>query len=140
MRLSPRGYTRPADDAHAILGVRRGASAEECKQAFRTLALTVHPDVNPSADAAVRFAAAVGAIETILSGPQRGSRGPQGVRSVGGVLVVSIDEPPSADGAAVTSAAGALTSSAAPVAIAPANRAAAASADVLSLAAAADGT
>ena len=83
-------------DPWATLGVPRTADLDECKAAFRALALTLHPDV--SADAAKdaeRFAAVVEAYEAIEQGravrAHTGRGGPRGVRSVGGVLVVSIE-------------------------------------------------
>lgn len=42
-------------DAHAILGVERGASPEDIKRAYRRLAMRWHPDRNDAADAAERF-------------------------------------------------------------------------------------
>src|SRR5688572_1670046 len=36
-----------AENYYEILGLRRGASDEEVKQAFRDLAKTLHPDRNP---------------------------------------------------------------------------------------------
>jgi len=79
----------------AVLGVRRGESLEECKAAFRRLALTLHPDVSQNGADAERFAAVVEAYEDIRYGAADGRRRPpllRGVRSVGGVLKVSIDE------------------------------------------------
>lgn len=40
-----------------ILGIARAATAEQVRRAYRRLARELHPDVNPAADAASRFAA-----------------------------------------------------------------------------------
>src|SRR5512133_3763601 len=42
-------------DYYEILGVSRGASADDLKSAFRRLARQYHPDVNKSTDAEERF-------------------------------------------------------------------------------------
>ena len=78
----------------ATLGVPWNADIDECKAAFRTLALSLHPDVSPTpSHDAVKFAAVIEAFETIEQGRAVDSRhrGPRGVRIVGGMLVVSIE-------------------------------------------------
>jgi len=72
-------------DLYDILGVRRDASEEEIKRAYRKLARELHPDVNGSTEAEERFKEIAGAYE-ILSDPEKRQRydafgsagGPQG--------------------------------------------------------------
>jgi len=75
-----------------VLGVSREADLDDCKEAYRKLALALHPDTNPSPDAAARFAVVVEAYQSIAGGGARG--GPSGMRgahTVGGVLVVTLE-------------------------------------------------
>lgn len=62
--------TKP--DLYAVLGVDRGASADEIKKAYRKLALEHHPDVNPgNAEAEERFKEISSAKEVLLSPEKR---------------------------------------------------------------------
>ena len=60
-------------DHYAVLGVERGASADEIRSAYRKLARQYHPDVSAAADAAARFKEVTQAYE-ILSDPERRQR------------------------------------------------------------------
>jgi molecular chaperone DnaJ len=59
-----------AKDYYAILGVPRGASAEQIKRAYRKLARELHPDVNPDDEAQRRFQDVTAAYE-VLTDPQK---------------------------------------------------------------------
>jgi len=59
-----------SEDLYAVLNVAPTADGKELKSAYRKLALKLHPDVNPSADAAAAFARCKNAY-TVLSDPQQ---------------------------------------------------------------------
>ncbi|MCY7412176.1 MAG: DnaJ domain-containing protein, partial [Salinibacterium sp.] len=54
---------------YEVLGVDRSASAEDIKKSYRRLARELHPDVNPSGDAAERFKLVTHAYD-VLSDPR----------------------------------------------------------------------
>jgi molecular chaperone DnaJ len=59
-----------ARDYYAILGIRRDASADEVKKAYRRLARELHPDVNPDPETQERFKEITQAYE-VLSDPKK---------------------------------------------------------------------
>jgi molecular chaperone DnaJ len=59
-----------ANDYYATLGVRRDASADEVKKAYRRLARELHPDVNPDPETQERFKEITQAYE-VLSDPKK---------------------------------------------------------------------
>lgn len=58
------------EDYYELLGVSREASTEDIKKAYRKLARTLHPDVNPDPDAGEKFKKVSQAYET-LSNPDK---------------------------------------------------------------------
>jgi molecular chaperone DnaJ len=59
-----------ANDYYGTLGVRRDASADEIKKAYRRLARELHPDVNPDPETQERFKEITQAYE-VLSDPKK---------------------------------------------------------------------
>src|SRR3972149_6800324 len=59
-------------DYYDILGVSRGASAEEIKRAFRRLAMQFHPDRNKEAGAEAKFKE-IGEAYEVLADPDKRS-------------------------------------------------------------------
>jgi molecular chaperone DnaJ len=59
-----------ANDYYATLGVRRDASADEVKKAYRRLARELHPDVNPDPETQEKFKEITHAYE-VLSDPKK---------------------------------------------------------------------
>jgi molecular chaperone DnaJ len=59
-----------ANDYYATLGVRRDASADEVKKAYRRLARELHPDVNPDPETQEKFKEITQAYE-VLSDPKK---------------------------------------------------------------------
>ena len=58
-------------DLYIVLGVRRGASADDIRRAYKRLARRYHPDINPGDhEAAERFRDVLSAYETLVD-PER---------------------------------------------------------------------
>ena len=61
-------------DHYEVLGVRRGADADEIKSAYRRLARKYHPDVNPNDPSAEEKFKEVGNAYSVLSDPEKRAR------------------------------------------------------------------
>jgi DnaJ-class molecular chaperone len=61
-------------DPYAVLGVARGASADEIKRAYRRLARTMHPDVNANDPKAEERFKALNAAHDLLGDPDKRAR------------------------------------------------------------------
>ncbi len=76
------------DDPYKVLGLERGASDEEVKQAYRRLAKKYHPDLNPGDQEAARKMQEINEAYDQIKNPEKYARqtgyGPQGGQSRGG--------------------------------------------------------
>src|ERR1700745_1306783 len=63
--------TATKKDYYEILGVKKSASAEDIRKAFRKLARKYHPDVNPGDKAAEEKFKALSEANEVLSDPKK---------------------------------------------------------------------
>jgi molecular chaperone DnaJ len=73
-----------ARDFYAILGVPKGASADDIKKAFRKAAQKHHPDVSKAPDAAAKFKEINDAYQVLSDAGQRARYDQFGEAGVGG--------------------------------------------------------
>jgi len=59
-------------DYYSILGIKKGATDDEVKKAYRKLALKYHPDKNKAADAEEKFKLVAEAYEVLSDKKKRG--------------------------------------------------------------------
>ena len=71
MRLITQMPTTTKKDYYDILGVKKSASAEDIRKAFRKLARKYHPDVNPGDKAAEEKFKAISEANDVLSDPKK---------------------------------------------------------------------
>ena len=90
----------PPKDYYDLLGLKRGASDDEIKHAFRTLAKKYHPDVNPNDKKAEEKFKEINEAYGVLSDPKRNpnttntaTRG-SGLGATPRVMVVKVPETP----------------------------------------------
>src|SRR5262249_39468611 len=71
--LSADCYTMPTQtkDYYAALGVKKSASADDIRKAFRKLARKYHPDVNPGDKSAEEKFKAISEANDVLSDPKK---------------------------------------------------------------------
>ena len=76
------------DDPYKVLGLERGASDEEVKQAYRRLAKKYHPDLNPGDQEAAKKMQQINEAYDQIKNPEKYARqtgyGPQGGQGTGG--------------------------------------------------------
>ena len=63
--------TNEKKDYYGILGVKKSASADDIRKAFRKLARKHHPDVNPGDKAAEEKFKAISEANDVLSDPKK---------------------------------------------------------------------
>jgi DnaJ-class molecular chaperone len=73
-----------AEDPYVVLGVKRGASEDEIRKAFRKLAKQHHPDLNPGKKEAEAKFKAINAAYDLLSDPEKRKRFDAGEIDAGG--------------------------------------------------------
>jgi curved DNA-binding protein CbpA len=61
-------------DPYDVLGVPRGATLEEIKRAYRRLAKTFHPDLNPGISRIAQTFKEVAIAHDVLGDPEKGAR------------------------------------------------------------------